>query len=75
MNRNKLVVLQSAFAGAFLTVGAAHAALPAGMDTVATEVITNIGLAAALGASIAVVALGTSIAFDVAKRFIRKGAK
>jgi len=57
------------------SVGSAHAALPAGMAGVATEVIADIGTAAGLGATIVVVALGTSIAFDVAKKFIRKGAK
>lgn len=67
----KISALAVALAG---SVGAAHAALPSGMSDVATETIANIGLAATLGASILVVGLGTSIAFDVAKKFVRKGA-
>jgi hypothetical protein len=71
MKVKKISALAAALAA---SVGAAHAALPTGLDAVATETITNIGLAATLGAGILVVGLGTSIAFDVAKKFIRKGA-
>lgn len=62
-------------AAALAAVGSANAALPVGMSDVASTIIADIGLASALGASVLVVALGASIAFDIAKKFIKKGAK
>lgn len=70
----RFVIKYGAAGAALLAAQASHAALPTGSAEIATTVVTDIGTAAGLGATVMAAFLAAWIGFSLVKKFIKKGA-
>lgn len=70
----RFLVKYGAPGAALVAAQGVHAALPTGSADIATTVVTDIGAAAALGATVMAAFLAAWIGFSLVKKFIKKGA-